>query len=427
MQDIKQKLRLLLIRLQEYLHIDTLYLAKGGFWLSASFFLTSILSLVQVVIFANVLPKEAYGTYKYILALAGSFAFITWTGMNDAVTQAAAKDGSSAILSYAVKVQLKWNFLFSVVMTGLSVYYFLNHNILFAKSLFVLGLSFPLDATFNTYGAFLAGKKDFRRASLYCTVTPAIQLIALGIGALLTKDIFTLIVIYALTGFLPNLFFYIRTMRLYKPETVSEEQKTALIHYSKHLSFVHILSSIAQYVDKIVIFHYLGAIELAVYGLALAIPERIRGYVKAMASMLMPRLSEKTPEDIHETFGTRIFQGMLVGAAISAVYILLAPTFYRIFLPKYLESVFYSQVFSLTLIFALPANYIGGVFTAHKMLRPIYYSSLSANVLKILLYIILGKAFGVWGVIASLLIVYITGIIYNFYLWEKEIKKHRIV
>ena len=116
---------------------------------------------------------------------------------------------------------------------------------------------------------------------------------------------------------------------------------------------------------------------------------------------------------------------MLIGTLMSATYILLSPIFYKIFLPKYLDAITFSQVFSLTLIFALPANYISGIFSAHKMVRPLYYSSLGASIIKITLYIVLGRLYGIWGVIASILIVYIVNIIHNFYLLETEIRKHR--
>lgn len=390
--------------------------------MSSSFFLTSILSLVQVIIFANYLPKEIYGTYKYILSLAGAFSFLTLTGMNTAVTQAAAQSKSASILTYAVKVQRKWNFIFSVALTGLSAYYFFNNNILFAKSLLILGFTFPLATIFNTYGAFLIGIKDFRRASLLGTVTPVIQLVSLAIAALLTDDVFNLIVVYAIASFLPNLFFYFKVIKQYKFQPIQEEEKRNLLKYSQHLSFMHILSGMAQYIDKIVIFHYLGAVELAIYGLSLAIPERVRGYIKNLSVMILPKLSEKQLEDIHKTFYKRVFQGMLIGAICSVCYILIAPVFYKIFLPKYLEAITYSQVFSLTLIFAVPANYVSGVFNSHKMLRPLYHGTLSVNVVRISLYLILGKYFGIWGVIFSTLLIHFMGTLYNFYLWETEIR-----
>ena len=425
MISIKEKTKNILLRIQEKVRIDLLYVAGGGFWLSSAFLSSSLLSLVQVIIFANVLPKEVYGSYKYILSLAGTFSFITLTGMNMAVTQAASKGASLGILPYAVKVQLKWNFLFTTAMTILAGYYFINDNTIFALSTFVLGFTFPLATTFNTYGAFLSGRKEFRRASLYNIVTVAIQLTSMAVGALLTTNIFILVVIYGVSGLLPNLFFYLRTLRLYKSEPIQQHEKEELVTYSKHLSLMHILSGVAQYADKLVIFHYIGAIELAVYGLALAVPERGRGYIKTLSTIILPKLSEKTLAEIHKTFYKRVFQGMLIGAAISGAYILAAPLFYKIFFPKYLEAIAYSQVFSLTLLFVLPSNYISSVFNAHKMLRPLYFSSLSASITKILLYLVLGKMFGIWGVITAILIMYASNTGYSFYLWEVERRRQQ--
>lgn len=425
MAKIKDKVKKLLLNLRHYLRIDTLYLARGGFWISSTFFLSSILGLVQVVIFANFLPKEAYGTYKYILSLAGAFSFLTLTGMNDAVTQATAKHESLTVLRYAVKVQLKWNFIFSIVMTGLSGYYFISNNLLLAKSLLLLGITFPLASALNTYGAFLVGKKDFKRSSIYGVITSIIQITSLSVTATFTDDIFVLILVYALTVLVANIFFYLKTTQLYKQDSIKQEQKTELLKFSGHLSFMHILSGAAQYVDKLVIFHYLGAVELAVYGLALAVPERARGYIKTMSNMIMPKLAGKTTDTISTTFYKRIFQGMLIGTVMSIVYIFIAPIFYKIFLPKYLEAVTYSQVFSLTLIFVLPNSYMSGIFNAHKMIRPMYYSSLSTSFIKILLYLILGKIFGIWGVIMAILFVHIWSSLYNIRLLSVELHKNR--
>jgi O-antigen/teichoic acid export membrane protein len=423
---LEDKAKQLLIKSQKYLGLDTIYLAKGGFWISLSFFINSVLSLAPVIIFANFLPKEAYGTYKYILSLSGSLSFLTLTGMNMAVTQATAKFGSTEILSYAIKIQLKWNSLFFLCASGLATYYFINSNELIATGLIILAVSFPLATTLNTYGAFLSGKKDFKRISTFGISFGLISAIALSIAGLTTSNVINLVLIYALVSFVPSLFFCYRVFSIYKSTEIDKNQKAEIFHFSRQLSFMHILSNIAQYVDKLVVFHFFGAAQLAVYGLALAIPERLRGYQKTTASIMLPKLSEKNIEEIDKSFYKRIFQGASVGLGFCLAYILIAPTFYKYILPKYLESIAYSQLFSFTLIFILPASYVSSVFNAHKMVSTLYKSSLFSSTSRIALYLILGSKFGIWGLIWATLVMYVLGAIYNLYLWEKEVKKRTV-
>ncbi len=420
---MKEKIRIWLDWLQGYAQADMRYLAKGGGWSSVNFFTGSLLSVFLVLAFANFLDRETYGVYKYILSLTGSLSFLTLTGMNTAVIQAVARGDEGAFLR-SIKIQKKWNLLYAGGALLLSAYYFINANHLFAYGILIVGLTFPLTVTFNTYGAFLAGKKDFKRSSLYATLGNTIYIAAMVITLFLTKNILILITAYALANLLPNIYLHYKIVRDFKPAK-SESADPNLFKYGAQLSSVNIFGTLSQYVDKIVVFHYLGAVQLAVYNFALLIPERVRGYSKNVGSILLPKLSAKTVVEIAPIFYKRFWQGASIGAAISAAYILTAPFIYRWFLPQYLESVIYSQVMSLTLIFTIPSTYIGGVFYAQKMVKTIYLSTTVGHLSKIILFIGLGALWGIWGVILSFILTHSLGTLFNFYLWHREVKKFK--
>lgn len=410
----------------KYTQIDMHYVAKNSLWTSLDFTAGSILSIILVVVFANFLPKETYGVYKYILSLAGALSFLTLSGINTAVVQATAKSGNNGILPYALKLQFKWNLLYTIATMGLGIYYFLNGNNLLAYALWLMAVLFPLDVIFNTYGSFLVGKKEFKRVSIYSSISNTIQMSVLIIAALISDNVVFLIALYSLFRIIPNLYFYLKTVSIFKPQPLSQPEKKEIFRFARHLSLVHILSILAQHVDKIVVFHYLGAVQLAVYGIAISIPERIRGYFKNIETIMLPKISGKTVEEISKIFYKRIWQGVLFGLSVSLVYILAAPVIFKIFFPAYLESVPYSQIFSLVLIFIIPATYFSNIVKGHKMLNVIYASSLGANTLRIILYVILGRLWGIWGVITANLSLYFFGTIYNFILWEIEMKRRKV-
>ncbi len=420
---IKNKTKKFLLWSQKYTRLDMVYIASSGFWTTASFGINTLLSVGLTFVFANFIPKETYGLYKYIMSLSGALAFLTFSGMNTAVTQAVAH-GQDGVLPYALKFQLKWNLLFMLASSLMGGYYFMHENHILGMSLLILGFTFPFISAFNTYGAFLIGKKDFKRSSLWGVLASAIYNITMIGAVIYLKDIVWLVLVYSLANLLPQIYFYFKTVRIYKPVSRDSKEEKSLLKYGAHLSFMNIFSNLSQYVDKIVVFHFLGTIQLAIYGLALAVPERIRGYTKTYGSIILPKLSDKTVGDIRKVFYKRSFQGVLVGALISLAYIVIAPFVFKIFLPKYLESIRYSQIISLSFIFAVPGSYMGSAFHSQKMLKTIYFSSLTAHTSRIILFILFGYLWGIWGVIYASLLVYMLGFFFNFLLWELEVRKY---
>ena len=65
---IKEKIYKLLRKSEKWTHTDMIYLAKGGFWLTLGQIISSVSSFALAVAFANFLPKEVYGNYKYIIS-----------------------------------------------------------------------------------------------------------------------------------------------------------------------------------------------------------------------------------------------------------------------------------------------------------------------------------------------------------------------
>ena len=416
---LKSKFNYLIDRGTALFGIDLKYFASGGFWTAFNQLINGLLSFLLVIVFANLLPKETYGIYTYLLSLSGFFTVFTLSGMNAAVLQAVAS-GNEGILKSSVKYQIKWNFVMTAVLFGLAGYYFWQYNYTFAISLAILGIASPLTNALNTYGAFLIGKKNFKIDSLFSSFSVLVYSFGMIAAVLISKEVWWLILAYSLTTLGTNIFFYFKTLRIYNPpETNSPET----IKYGWQLTFVGFISPIVGQIDKIVLGSFWGPAELAVYFLARAIPDRAYLYIKELISVGLPKLAERTIEDIDAVFYKRILQGLAIGILVAAAYILISPILFKYLLPKYLESVRYSQFLSLIFIFAAPARYIGSLFTIKKMVRPVVIANLIANTFKIILYVVLGVWSGIMGLIITELIFQAAGLIINIALWKKEIPK----
>jgi O-antigen/teichoic acid export membrane protein len=420
---IKGKAKAWLLWSEKYAQADMFYIASNSFWTSLNFGITSIFSLALIFFFANFLSKETYGNYRYVMSISGALGFLTLSGMSTAVTQAVAR-GHDGILRYAVKLQLKWNMLFLAASSLVGAYYIANDNSVVGLSILILGLSFPFISAFSTFGDFMSGKKEFKLIAIWGIATNIIYTSSMILAIIFGKSVLVLVIVYSLSNLVVSGFLYLKTIKIFNPPHQKQTEEKNLLNYGFHLSLVNVFGTVSQYVDKVLVFHYLGAVQLAVYGLALAIPERIRGYTKSLNSIVLPKLSGKEISNIRPVFYKRILQGMAVGALISLVYILLSPYVFKFFLPKYLESIRYSQAISLYFIANLPLSYIASIFRSQKMLRAIYLSSTVFAISKITLFVILGALWGVWGIVLASLIGYFGGLVYYIALWEFESRKH---
>ncbi len=418
---VKNFAKRLILRSQEYTGTDNIYVARGGFWLSLGFSFNTLVSLGMVIAFANLLPKETYGTYKYILSVGSLFGFLTLTGMNTAVTRMVAK-GHAGVFPYSVRLQLRWNMLYLVAGLAVSTYYALHANWLLAGGIGLLALTFPFSAAMNTYGAYLSGKRDFRRATAYGILTNLSQSACIFTALLLFPSVLTLIIAYSLGLLVPMVWFCVRLMRSVR-EKVTPEDATDLKRYAGHLSLMNVISTIDSYLDKILLFQHVGAVQLATYSIALAAPERIRGYMKNLGGMLMPRLAERSIQEIRRSYYTRIGQSLLIGAAGAGLYWITAPLFFSYILPQYKDALPFSRMLGLVNIFIISASYQGGIFHAQRMVRTLYYSSIGAHSVRILLYLILTPLYGIWGLVVATLSTHVLGTIYNIILWEYEVRK----
>jgi len=409
----------LLQRGTELSGIDLKYFVSGGFWTVFGQFVNGLLSFLLVIVFANFLPKETYGIYTYLLSLAGFFTIFTLSGMNAAVLQAIAS-GNEGILKSSVKYQIKWNTVMAIVLFGCAGYYFWHNNYTFSVSLIILGATSPLTNALNTYGAFLIGKKKFKLDSLFSSFSILVYSLGMIAAVLISKEVWWLILAYSLTTLGTNIFFYFKTLRIYNtPETESPET----IKYGWQLTFIGFIGPIVGQIDKIILSHFWGPAELAVYFLARAIPDRIYLYIKELVSVGLPKLAERKIEDINIVFYKRILQGLAIGILVAGLYILASPLLFKYLLPKYSESVYYSQILSLIFIFAAPARYIGSLFTIKKMVRPVVIVNLIANIFKIISYVVLGIWSGIMGLIITELIFQAAGLGINITFWKLESSK----
>lgn len=404
--------------LERYTKTDMVYLATGGFWTILSQIIVSLSTLLLAIAFAHFVTKEVYGEYKYILSIASILGTFTLTGLGSAITKAVTL-GYEGTLGYAFWKNIKWSLLFFILSLSTSIYYFINGNTQIGISILVIGSLSPILSSTNLYNSYLVAKKDFRRSAIYFGIIGNIfPAFCLFLAILLRSNPLWLIITYFISNTLIGIILYNKIVKIYQP---NDKVDQGVVGYSKHLSIIGILGGLANNIDQVLIFHYIGPIQLAIYNFALAIPSQIKGPIKGIAGLIFPKFTERSDFEIRDGMKSKYLVTFFVSIAIIGVYILCAPFIFHLLFPKYLESVLYSQILSLSLlaIISIPAEIY---FVAKEKIKEQYIANISIPIIQIIVMFTFIMWKGVLGIVIARVLIKIIWSIINIILFEKSSK-----
>ncbi len=401
---------------EKYTKTDMVYLAKSTFWINSNTVVVSIFSFLLYIAFSRFLPKENYGTYQFILSIGSIIGAFTLTGMNTAITQAVAR-GLEGSFKKSILIQLKYGTIPFLVSVGISTYYFLNNNWQIALGILIVGILTPLINTFNTFLAFLNGKKNFESYFYTYQILNFTYYPILIVSLTITKNPVILIFVNLISNFIANLIAYSIVIKKYQPNNLEDPET---ISYGKHLSLANFISTAILQLDNILVFHYLGATKLAIYAFATNIPDRVYGLIKSVQVIALPKLSSHSQGDDKVHLIKKSFIFFIASLTITIIYIVLAKPIYNLFFPQYNSSILYSQIYMLMLslisLYILPMTNVSATMEKEKN----YIFSILSPSISIVVMILMINLFGIIGLIVARGISNIFNIIISYYLMFKK-------
>ncbi|KND50604.1 MAG: O-antigen export protein [Parcubacteria bacterium C7867-007] len=396
---VRQRFQPLTDSLGRKLNTDMNYLVSGGFWSAVGTGLSVLIGLATAVAFANLLSKETYGTYQYILSGVTLLGLLSLPAMKSAIFYAAARNKDGSFLE-AIRVKMRWNLLSAGAAFAVAAYYFLNGNMLLAGSFAIVGLFIPVWEVYGNYVHYLLGKKHFKDGIIYEAIAQGVNAITIITILLLTKNLFILLFGFFASWTIMRVFLFRRTLHKYPPNT---ERDPELIGYAKHLSFMTVLTTLASNADKMLLWQFLGPIGIATYTLSLTVPSRVTNALGSINRLYFPKAVEHDLTTIRKVLVPRVVLLVFLASGIAIAYIAAAPYVFEIFFPKYMESVPYTQALSI-LIALQPISLFGTALSAHARKKELYIFSFIPPVLQIGLFILLIPTLHVWGAILSIAI-----------------------
>jgi O-antigen/teichoic acid export membrane protein len=395
MSALKERIVKLLRSSERYTKTDMVYLASGTSYSFVGQGVGILATLGFAIAVNHLLPKEVYGTYKFVLSIVAILALFSLTGMSSAVFQAAAQ-GFDGALRKGFWENIRWSvgiFLGGLALAG---YYFLNDNSTLAIGVLIGASLSPFIASSSLFGPFLGGKKDFYRQTLYGVLDTTLPILILIGVAFVTNDPLVLLATYFVTNAVAALFFFGRTLEVYHAD--QHRHDVGLLKYSKHLSAMGILSGVANNLDQVLLFHYLGATQVAIYNFAIALPEQMKGPMKNLNAMLQARFATHADDDIQRDMKNKMGWFLILSIVVVSSYVVLAPFVFRLLFPAYLESVWYSQIFALWIL-TLPFEPAYVYLAARRLTHELYISNIVYSIMQITTLFVGIMLWGLAGVI----------------------------
>lgn len=390
-------MRRLLRWTERFSKTDIAYLASSGFWLNAQFAISSILALVASIAFANILTKDQFGTYQYILSVASLLGALTLSGYNTAITRSVAR-GFTGSLRASMRPQLLWDLIPAALAFLIAGWYVLHGADVLAICFVCVGITLPIINAANSYTAYLAGLQDFKRVAVYGIVTSVAYYGLLLIGIWKAPQVLVLILINFGVNALATWFFYARTVRAVPPEAPTDPEA---YKHAQQATLLNVLGAVASQIDSVLVFKLLGPVQLARYSLAKVIPERAGGVFKILTfSVVTPRFSKQEYGSIRQTL---LFRSVLVLVAVlaaAAAYAALAPLLLHLLYPTYPDIITYSQFYALTFVI-----YVGGLansaLQAHRRFSGLYSLAVALPAIQICAQVVGVIFMGLWGLIIA--------------------------
>lgn len=412
---IRNKTYLFLRWTEKWTKTDMIYLTKGGFWLTIGQIISSLSALLLSIAFANLIPKEVYGNYKYILSIVSILSISTLGEINTSLTQAIA-NGYKGSLIYPLQSKMKWGLLGSISSIIIAVYYFTVQNNPLAISFLISAIFLPIMDPLNVYNALLSGKKLFKNYTKYNVIVRILSTLSTIVVLFFTQNIALIMCTYFISNTV------IRAIILYlvtKKYTFSKEKDPTIISYGKHLTFMGIINTIAGQLDKLITYYFLGPIDLAVYSFAIAMPEQIKSIFKNINTLAFPKFSSQKGKKLDKHFLQKLGKYISLTVIIFLGYVVFAPLLYKILFPQYTEAVFYSQVFALSLL-AFPSGILITKLQSNKEQNILYQFNFIISTVQILLLLSLVYTYGLMGIILARVITRFVALFLSIFMYIKS-------
>jgi O-antigen/teichoic acid export membrane protein len=313
------------------------------------------------------------------------------------------------------RAKFRWGLLGAVALIGFAGYQYAHNSPTLALLFIIAGLALPFMESLSLYASYFNGTKRFSSWALADIVSQAISTGALIGTLLLTKSIPVLMVAY----FIPYIISRACIYYIARPPISNSKDDGELVSYGQSLTLLQVITRTMASLDQIVLYHFMGAAQVAIFSLAVAVPNRIQSVFKASGSLAFPKFANQEPREIARSLPRKMVFFLLFVLATCATYVLVAPFLFIHVFPKYFDSISFSQIAIFYTISAITYPF-GSYLFAHKKLRDNYTIAIGGFIIKAFCLALFVPLYGIWGAIIGLLSNSVLTLVLTFWMLARD-------
>lgn len=310
--------------------------------LAGATFIMAICGIATNIIWARLVPQEIFGGFKVIFALVNMIGTMCLMGTGQATLMSAAQNADGN-LARIIRAKLVANVGGSLLLLAAASYYAygVNASESIAYGLVVAALLFPAYNIVDLWTSWLNGKARFRelatgRALIY--ILPLLSVIAVAIFSI--SELWQVALVYFILTSIQNVVMLRRILLLRSNSTDNE----GILAFGRHTTVAMMLGGIVS-VDILILNHLFSARDVAIYSVALVLPDLIKAFLNIVNQLFAPKINNGQPLAIFWATTRSSFLILTVGLVTIGVFgfLFLPMVLPFIFSEKYIESAQYSK------------------------------------------------------------------------------------
>ncbi|MDB5187730.1 MAG: polysaccharide biosynthesis protein [Candidatus Kaiserbacteria bacterium] len=359
--------------------------AKDASWTTVSSVIITASNFALVYILANLMSPNEYGQFKLIgtwLAIAIGFGF---SGYNYMIPQQIARN-QYVDLNRAIRYTFVKSIPAAIALFCFALYYLAAANIHLGFGFVLAASTIPFVCAAAIINSYYLGKRDFPRMAITQNSVDIFQIACVAAVAYISGNFLLIISIFFIATIIGNIAIILYTLKRHVisglPSNSSLEdvqQKNA----AKKINIASIVLGFTTQADKLLIFHFMGGVELAIYSIVTAISDQARVPTKIFGAVLLPRMASDNTSFKRMLF---IFVALMIFCAFLSVCLLfIYPILFEYVFPKYIDSVYLADVSTLTVLFA-PVSFLTNYVQSKNDLKTLTQFAYLNSFLQIIFY-----------------------------------------
>lgn len=368
----------------------------------------TILALITLPIVLSSLPVEHYGVFQFALVIQMWLMIFTGNHITSGAIKGLAKGSNGTLLfSFVKRLNL---FLVVSLVAGIGclyLYYFGNRILAIVLAITTIQLTLGILPE-RTYSAFLIAKKRFKEIAFWRTTTSVLSLIISAIVVYKTRSI--LLYVLSLLGIsalvsLISLFYIIFKERLFESYRQGKIDRECFL-YGMRLIPIDLLVVTAGKISQFLIVAFSGFANLAVFSVASKLQDRGFGPIRVVVpSLLYADFAKMERIDLIEYVKRHLLKVGILSFLLALAAVVGSKFYIGLFLPMEFQQAF---IYFSILALGFPARSMNLVFhtilESHRRDRELSQVLSSSNILKIILILLLGYFWKVYGICIALTI-----------------------